>query len=120
MLPVIWPGDMLLVYRAPFADLECGDLLLHLGESKLGLHRIVEKTANSVTVRGDLFAKGSVCVPPSLALGKLALIQRGRSRIAPKRELSPVQKVLLLFVRRCKPLRAVMVRLNSLRLLLTS
>jgi hypothetical protein len=120
MLPVIWPGDVLLIRRVEFQDLQCGDLVLHsTSGNTLGLHRVVERQADSIKVRGDFFASGGDRISPNEALGRLALIQRGSLRLVPKGELNWAQRVFRLSIRRCAPFRTLMLKLNSARLRLT-
>jgi hypothetical protein len=117
MLPVIWPGDLLLIHRVRFQDLNCGDLVLHsTSGNTLGLHRVIERHAHSIKVRGDFLASGGDSVSPEEALGRLAQIQRGSVRLVPKGELTWAQRVLRHSIRRCPPFRNLMLKLNSARL----
>jgi hypothetical protein len=117
MLPVIWPGDVLLIHRVEFQDLKCGDLVLHsTSGNTLGLHRVIETQADTIKIRGDFFASGGDCISPDEALGRLVLIQRGSVRLVPKGELNWTQKVFRLAFRRCALLRALALKLNAVRL----
>jgi hypothetical protein len=116
MLPSIWPGDVLLVQQAEFADLQCGGMLLYACHGGFVLHRIVEKKADAVITRGDAFAEDDEPVLPFQVLGKLAIIERGRARIVPKEKLNCPQRILRFAIRHCPPFLAFVLRLNSLRL----
>jgi signal peptidase I len=116
MLPSIWPGDVLLIRRAAPADMEPGDLVLYAREGGFIAHRIVGKYGDKLTTRGDALRVDDDPIPFSQVLGKIAMIERSGAQFAPKEQLKGPARLLSLAMRYFNPLKALALRLNSLRL----
>ena len=116
MLPSVWPGDILLIHRAEFSGLCTGDLLFYARDGGFVVHRVVGKNVDAAITRGDASVRDDDPVAPSRVLGKVALIERGRSRFAPKEELTCAQRLLRSLICRYDWFRALLLHLNALRL----
>jgi len=99
MLPWIKPGDVAIIRRADIENVRCGDVVLFKHESRLFVHRLVEKQGTLREVRflakGDAHPDPDGIVDRDLVLGRLVRIYRGNRQIDLD---SPIQLALGLIV----------------------
>lgn len=85
MVPTIFPGDILLVERDPFARLRPGHVVLALREGRFFAHRVVRLTALGgpprVITRGDALREDDPAFFHDEVLGRVTAVVRGRKRI---------------------------------------
>jgi hypothetical protein len=85
MLPWVKAGDVAVIRRAGIDDVRCGDVVLFQRESRLFVHRLVEKlgTLNETRflAKGDAHPKPDGMVNSELVLGRVVRIHRGDKRI---------------------------------------
>jgi hypothetical protein len=140
MAPTLWPGDVLTVRRAQPSEIRPGKLVVYafkeedstvrrtacwdpttarmttgVSVSMFTVHRAVSCDNNVLITRPDAATKNDPPVQLSRIVGEVVAIQRGRSRLVPKEQLSRVQKLFLFFLRRSALLRKLIPRLHSLR-----
>lgn len=85
MLPWIKAGDIALIRRADINCLRCGDVVLFKRESRLFVHRLVEKHGTREEARflakGDAHPRPDGMVDRDLVLGRVARIYRNDKTI---------------------------------------
>jgi signal peptidase I len=99
MLPWVKPGDVAIIRRAGINDVRCGDVVLFKRESRLYVHRLVEKQGTLREARflakGDAHPGPDGIVDRDLVLGRVVRIYRGNRQIDLD---SPIQLALGLIV----------------------
>jgi len=99
MLPWVRPDDVAVIRRAGIDDVRCGDVVLFQRESRLFVHRLVEKHSTpretQFLAKGDAHPGPDGMVDRELVLGRVVHIHRGDKRIDLD---SPRQLVLGLIV----------------------
>lgn len=85
MLPWVRPGDVAVIRRAEIDDVRCGDVVLFQRESRLFLHRLVEKHGTlreaQFLTQGDAHPGPDGMIGRELMLGRLVRIYRGDRQI---------------------------------------
>lgn len=85
MLPWVRPGDIAVIRRAEIGNVRCGDVVLFQRESRLFLHRLVEKHGTLREVqflaKGDAHPGPDGMVGRELMLGRVVRIYRGDKKI---------------------------------------
>lgn len=85
MLPWVRPGDIALIRRADIDHVRCGDVVLFRHESRLFVHRLVEKQGTRrearFLVKGDAHPGPDGVVHRDLVLGRVVRIYRGDREI---------------------------------------
>lgn len=96
MLPTIWPGDTVIVGRAPHSDIAPGDVVLFRRDGSFFVHRVIEKSVcgSEILTRGDSMPQRDEPFASSELLGKVQFIVRGGRRIEPSRRLKVAQRAL--------------------------
>lgn len=99
MLPWVKPGDVAIIRRAGIEDVRCGDVVLFKHESRLLVHRLVQKQGTLREARflakGDAHPGPDGIVDRDLVLGRVVRIYRGKKQIDLD---SPIQLALGLIV----------------------
>ena len=99
MLPWVRPGDVAIIRQAGIDDVRCGDVVLFKHESRLFVHRLVEKQGTLREARflakGDAHPGPDGIVDRDLVLGRVVRIYRGKKQIDMD---SPIQLALGLIV----------------------
>jgi hypothetical protein len=91
MIPVICPGDVLLVRKESRADIRRGHVILFRRAGRFFAHRVVHvkvahrRDRGTLITRGDALAQEDAEVSDEELLGRVSAILRGRLRF----ELSP-------------------------------
>lgn len=85
MLPIIWPGDELVIERIASHDVVNGDIVLFAAGSRFVAHRVVNRSAGAPTIQtqGDAIRQADAPVSHSELLGRLAFILRDGKCIDP-------------------------------------
>lgn|SRR5215475_753902 len=85
MLPWVRPDDVAVIRRAGIDDVRCGDVVLFQRESRLFVHRLVERhcTLNETQflAKGDAHPGPDGMINRELVLGRVMRIHRGDKRI---------------------------------------
>ena len=93
MLPTLWPGECLTIQSYNFEQAEPGDLVLYARDGRFFIHRIMRTCRlgedQYLFTRGDCVAVEDPPVHARDVWGKVTVIHRHGSRIAPARRLSP-------------------------------
>lgn len=78
MLPVIWPGDELVVEPIAGSGVAEGDIVLFRSGSRFVAHRVVASNSSNSTVhtQGDALSQGDPPVPSAGILGRVSFIMR--------------------------------------------
>ena len=99
MLPWVKPGDVAIIRRGGIDDVRCGDVVLFKLESRLFVHRLIEKRGTLREARflakGDAHPGPDGIVDRDLVLGRVVRIYRGKKQIDLD---SPIQLALGLIV----------------------
>lgn len=74
MLPAVWPGDILTIQRAGFAEISVGDTVLFRCDGRFIVHRVVSKEVPTFTLRtrGDAMPGPDPLVEGRNLLGRVA------------------------------------------------
>jgi signal peptidase len=87
MLPVLWPGDILLVHRHNPTEVNPGDVVVFRHGRRLVTHRVVHRTPCQKPIqwvtRGDRLKYDDAPVSSHELLGRVVSIQRGSRRLSP-------------------------------------
>lgn len=85
MLPWVRPGDVAVIRRAGINEMRCGDVVLFKRESRLFVHRLVEKHGAPGDARflakGDAHPGPDGMVDRELVLGRVVRLYRGDKQI---------------------------------------
>lgn len=85
MLPWVKPGDVAVIRRAGIDDVRCGDVALFKRESRLFVHRLVEKHGTlreaQFLAKGDAHPGPDGMIDRDLLLGRVVRIFRGDRQI---------------------------------------
>lgn len=114
MLPVIFPGDTLVIERATGDAIREGDLVLFSRDRRLFAHRVVA-TSPELRTRGDSMAEPDPPVSQGDLLGRIAAIERNGKRIEPGREPRLAQRAIAALVRRSEMAARVLVTAHGLQ-----
>ena len=114
MLPALWPGDLLVIRRAPLAELSRGDLVLFLRQGRFFVHRVLEVSASGLLTRGDALAAPDPPVSPQELLGRVISIWRN-GRSAPPLPPGWLARSLACLVGRSTRVHDLVIRLRGLQ-----
>jgi len=85
MLPWVRPGDVALIRCAAIDEMRCGDVVLFKRESRLFVHRLVEKHGTpgdtQFLAKGDAHPRPDGIVDRGLVLGRVVRLYRGDKQI---------------------------------------
>jgi Peptidase S24-like len=85
MLPWVKAGDVAVIRRAGIDDVRCGDVVLFQRESRLFVHRLVEKHGTlrdaQFLAKGDAHPGPDGMIGRELVLGRVVRLHRGDKRI---------------------------------------
>jgi signal peptidase I len=117
MLPAIWPGDALIVERAPADSVDHGDIVLFSSGTRFVAHRVVAKIAScsAIETQGDAVAQADQPIPFDEVLGRVAFIVRDGKCVTPGKELALPQRAAASFLRRSQLAARVVVGIHSFR-----
>lgn len=80
MLPLIWPGDVIVVEHLKESDIEVGDIVVFRLESRFVAHRVLETGGRAasewVLTQGDALASPDVPIKRQQILGRVSSILR--------------------------------------------
>lgn len=110
MLPVVWPGDTLVIVPADTHTVAEGDLVLFRRAHQFFAHRVVrsqnagDSTAGDSTIltRGDALPHPDSPVPAKDVLGKVSFIVRDGRLIEARRSLTFQQRAVARLMRRSR------------------
>jgi Peptidase S24-like len=119
MLPSVWPGDILSIEGAGGREPIPGDIVLVARNQRPFIHRL-KATCNrgdgpQWITRGDAVPGSDPPAAASELLGRVALIERNRRTIVPRRRLSTTVRSLAWMLCHCARLRSVCLRMHSWR-----
>ena len=77
MVPLIEPGDMVLVRHVNFEDLRRGDMILVEQGGTFLVHRLVAVHDHGVRTKGDNASHADVLVAPEDVLGRVVVVEKG-------------------------------------------
>lgn len=98
MVPALWPGDLLTIYRCDLSALQLGSIVAFRQNQKLIVHRLMRCSGGQFATRGDALPCFDEPVSPSDIIGRVeSVIRNGRS-IDPR--LSLWQKAVAAALRR--------------------
>jgi signal peptidase I len=104
MLPVVWPGDTLVIEHVNSAAVSEGDIVLFGRDRRLFAHRVVKKHSTAgdsqILTRGDALLQPDPPVSDSDLLGRVAFILRNGKRIEPRKTLRVAERAVAALVRR--------------------
>src|SRR5712691_374218 len=87
MVPAVWPGDMLTIYREDISRVVLGQIVLFTRDRRLFAHRVREKASQEgkplLVTRGDRLSENDLAVSKSELLGTVTSILRGTCTITP-------------------------------------
>jgi hypothetical protein len=120
MLPVLWPGDALLVDPVSSPAVNQGQIVVFLREGRLFAHRLVGRSAADGEVRlitrGDARDQCDPPLQPSEVLGCVrAVFRNGREVAASLQRVSLPVRLVSHAMRRSNIFRRVAMKLHSLR-----
>lgn len=100
MLPVVWPGDTLIIEGATARQICTGDIVLFGRERRLFAHRVVKTCgAPGLLTRGDAMASPDPLVSGEELLGRVCRIERNGKSFAPKRQIGIGDRIVAGLVR---------------------
>ncbi len=76
MLPSLWPGDLLLIRSAQFAEVSRGNLVLFFRDNRFFVHRVVDVSGGRLLTQGDGLATPDPPVGRDELLGRVVFISR--------------------------------------------
>jgi signal peptidase I len=118
MLPVIWPGDTLVVERVSQDRVRIGDVVVVGRHGKLCAHRVVsieEDRENPQWItQGDALPAPDCPVAANELLGRVAYLIRAGKCVAVPAELSGVEQLIAKIVRRSTPAARALVYLHRM------
>ncbi len=80
MLPTLWPGDLLQVQAASFAQVEAGEVVLFAREGRFFVHRVLQRMDGDaqqfLITRGDALPAPDAFVKPDEVLGRVTTVRR--------------------------------------------
>jgi signal peptidase I len=119
MLPIIWPGDTVVVERASKADVLDGDVVVFSNGRRLVAHRVVTKDSGSgdsmVQTKGDALSRLDAPVAHDEVLGKVAFIMRKGKRVKLATSLRLPERAVAAVFRRSTLAARVVVRVHGLQ-----
>jgi signal peptidase I len=119
MLPVIWPGDTLVIERASGDSAVEGDIVMFSNGRRLVAHRVVTKSNGSadsmVHTQGDALSRPDSPVAHHELLGKVSFIMRNGELVKPARSLCLPQRAVAAVFRRSTLAARVVVGVHGLR-----
>jgi hypothetical protein len=119
MVPAIFPGDTVTVYRANLGHVQCGDVVLYSRGSRFFVHRVVREAGApggmEWVTRGDALRENDPAVSASELLGKVTLIQRGKKQIVLRGSRSISSRFAAWCVQRSDIVLALFLRWHGLR-----
>lgn len=88
MLPLVAPGDVLVVHRRSAREIMPGDIAVFTRHQRLFAHRVVGRISagreNLLLTRGDAMTEQDPPVGSGELLGRVAAIERGRRCLQPR------------------------------------
>lgn len=98
MLPVIWPGDTLVIGQCKFAEIVPGDIVLYSRHQRLVIHRVLQAIDTqgdpSLLTQGDALPHPDAPVFPVQVLGRVTeIIREGQPLHAPAIPSAPAGRV---------------------------
>jgi len=119
MLPSVWPGDTLVVESADSSAVSKGDIVLFGRDRRLFAHRVVAKHArpgdSHLVTRGDAMSAPDSPLAEDEVLGKVSLILRDGTCIAPRRRLRFSERAVAALVRGSETAARVLVGVHGMR-----
>jgi hypothetical protein len=89
MLPLVGPGDVLVVHRRTALDFAPGEIAVFWRHQRLFAHRVVARISDHgeclLLTRGDALPENDPPVSSGELLGRVAAIERGSRRLLPLR-----------------------------------
>ena len=117
MLPVIFPGDTLVVERVHPDNVSIGDVVVVGREGRLCTHRVVSMISDAGSpkwiTRGDGMPGPDRPVLANELLGRVAYLIRAGKLLTVPTELSIVEKLVAKIVQRSKPAARALVYLHQ-------
>lgn len=97
MLPAIWPGDLVSIRRCVPSELKSGSVIAFRQNRRLIIHRLIDRTGDSIVTRGDALPRFDADVHDSDVLGCVDTVMRNGRCVDPHR--SPWQKAVAFILR---------------------
>jgi Peptidase S24-like len=116
MLPVIWPGDTLVIDRVSASAVTEGDIVMFSRGQRLVAHRITKKCSpRTVLTQGDALPRSDSPVSDRDLWGKVSFIVRNGKWIEPSRRRSFSQRAASALFRHSEIAAHVVVVVHGLR-----
>jgi|CZKD01.1.fsa_nt_gi signal peptidase I len=119
MLPVLWPGDTLVIEPATGDDIAEGDIVTFSNGRRFVAHRVVSRTSGPadprVQTQGDAIPHLDAPVPSADLLGRVSVILRDGRCVQPRKSLRFSERALAAVFRRCQIAARVVVGLHGMR-----
>jgi len=116
MLPVIWPGDTLVIDRANGDPALEGDIVIFSNGRRLVAHRVTKSngTGSMVQTQGDALPRPDSPVAHEELLGRVSFIVRNGKLVKPARSLRLPQRAVAAVFRRSTLAARVVVGVHGL------
>lgn len=115
MLPVVLPGDTLVVDHVTPDDVREGDIVLFQRDRRLFAHRVTLRDANQqISTRGDSMPQADAPLKNAELLGKITFLVRNGRLIVPKRKPSVSERIIAKLVRRSTMAARVVVGIHGM------
>jgi signal peptidase I len=119
MLPVVWPGDTLVIERVENGTVSEGDIILFRRDRRFFAHRVVGKSSAAgdaqLLTRGDALAQADPPVGDRDLLGKVTFIIRNGKCIEPSRTPRFSERAVSALVRSSEIAARVVVGVHGMR-----
>ena len=117
MLPVIWPGDTLVIDRANGDPAVEGDIVIFSNGRRLVAHRVTKSNGSGSTIQtqGDALSVPDSPVAHDELLGKVSFIVRKGKLVKPARSLRLSERAVAAVFRRSSLAARVVVGVHGLR-----
>ena len=116
MLPVVWPGDTLVIDKANGQSVSEGDIVLYQRDRRFFIHRVLGKTVENsmILTQGDALSQPDPPVMNSDVLGKVVFILRDGKLIQPHKALTFSSRALAALVQRSEVAARVLVGVHGM------
>lgn len=115
MLPVIYPGDVLLIKALDAQQVFAGDIVLFRRQERLFVHRVVRCSGNTVLTQGDAMPRPDPAVSSDELLGRVQYVIRERRQLTPSRKLGFRERTVARLIRRSNAAARFIVEMKGLR-----
>jgi len=116
MLPLIWPGDVIVLESSQGSQVTPGDIVVFRHESRFVAHRVIERHRKAATewvvTQGDALATPDAPIRPHQIVGKVTSILRNGRCYDAKHSLRRSERGLATLLRRSQRAARAMARVH--------